>query len=182
MAEKLIPFSMEITRRILAGNKTQLRRVVKNIPLKEPYFEIEDGEPFVCIKGEWFPASMFSPMQQGDTIWVQEQWARDAGRYLYRLDYDDDVDGVTWSPSVHMPHDAARIFLHVTSARMERLQDISIQDIKAEGVEASTAPLMICDFKFYWDSTIRRVEKYRYGWEANPWVYVVEFKRVKRAG
>ncbi len=94
-----------------------------------------------------------------------------------------------WRPSIHMPREAARIFLRVTDVRVERLQRICergrrsahnegfINDISlAEGTGKSATE----HFSEFWDSTIKPKDRALYGWEANPWVWVIEFERISR--
>ena len=90
-----------------------------------------------------------------------------------------------WKPSIHMPKEAARIWLEVTDVRVERLQDIT--DYVAEGVSPgthSTAHMNYydehCDFIALWNSTINKNDIDSYGWDANPWVWVIEFERIER--
>lgn len=102
----------------------------------------------------------------------------------------------TWHPSIHMPKEAARIFLRVTDVRVERVQDITEEQAKAEGanqcyeqIDSSENRLVtylaedsngyyISGFKCVWDSTIKKSDLDRYGWAANPWVWLIEFERV----
>lgn len=91
-----------------------------------------------------------------------------------------------WHPSIHMPKEAARIFLRVTDVRVERLQDITPEQIDAEGCKeyaysAKTGELLPSKptwFKMIWDSTIKKSDIAKYGWAANPYVWVIEFERI----
>lgn len=91
-----------------------------------------------------------------------------------------------WHPSIHMPKEAARIFLRVTDVRVERLQDITPEQIDAEGCKeyaysAKTGELLPSKptwFKMIWDSTIKKSDIDKYGWAANPFVWVIEFERI----
>ena len=94
----------------------------------------------------------------------------------------------TWKPAIHMPKEAARIFLRVTDVRVERLQDMRYADCLAEGVrlnpihemDLSGAPLIAREkFAGVWDSTVKKSDIDQYGWAANPWVWVIEFERVE---
>ena len=104
--------------------------------------------------------------------------------------------GLWWKPSIHMPKEAARIFLKVTDVRVERLQDITPKEIEREGlknpceecyVKRETCEDCICRDKYVdkliwselWNSTIKKADLDEYGWEANPWVWVIEFERVE---
>lgn len=209
MAEKPILFNTEMVRAILDDRKKRTRRLVKNIPLQEPYFEVVDGTPYACDgDGEWHPAVEFCPIQEGDVLYVRETWAdipeTAPGNLHYRADATQaDLDwfreeGWKWRPSIHMPKGAARLFLRVTGVRCERLQDITAKDAFYEG----TGRLFLediaygdkdyeCDlddeygmareqFAWLWESTLRKNDLDRYGWWANPWVWVIEFERCEK--
>src|SRR5690606_32135130 len=110
---------------------------------------------------------------------------RKGGPVAYRADYPDGLHLGPWRPSIHMPRWASRIDLEVTGIRVERLQEITPGDAHAEGIEADTRdcrveclPRMLVDrFADLWD----KINGKREGasWEANPWVWVVEFRRVQ---
>lgn len=94
-----------------------------------------------------------------------------------------------WHPSLHMPKDAARIFLRVTNVRVERLQDITVEDALAEGMDKYIRlngeldeNSIITSFIGIWNSTIKKSDLDRYGWNANPWVWVIEFERCEKPG
>lgn len=93
-----------------------------------------------------------------------------------------DVPPVTWRPSIHMPREAARIFLRVTDVRAERLQAISHEDAEQEGCWCGEGRLSMPISKFanLWNSTIKKTDLPLYGWDANPWVWVIEFERVDK--
>jgi hypothetical protein len=126
-------------------------------------------------------------------LYVRETWAdipeTAPGNLHYRADATQaDLDwfgekGWKWRPSIHMPRDAARLFLRVTGVRIERLQDMSAEDCANDGgfdTEAikvvGIAPL----FGTLWDSTVRKDAIKRWGWNANPWVWVIEFERCEK--
>jgi hypothetical protein len=114
--------------------------------------------------------------------------------YVYRADnirYTDAGMTLRWRPSIHMPKEAARIWLKVTDVRVERLQHIIVADpnqtihnICSEGIEFKAVmenyEVLIKDFKTLWDSTIKKSDYDRYGCEANPWVWVIEFERCEK--
>ena len=198
MAEKPILFNTEMVRAILDGRKTQTRRLVKGIPLYEPYFEVVDGKPMICDdNGDWHPAEDYSRIQPGDVLWVRETWnGLRTGNpkigyhttYWYKADDQDENPDDKWLPSIHMPREAARLFLRVTGVQVERLQDISEDDALAEGANAGeyldeVGNLVDVyypheDFARIWDNTIKKADLRRYGWDANPWVWVIEFERI----
>lgn len=83
-----------------------------------------------------------------------------------------------WHPSIHMPKEAARIWLKVTDVRVERLQDMTDDDAEAEGCFDYTSTAL--GFPDVWDSTIKKSDLDRYGWDASPWVWVIEFERCEK--
>ena len=87
-----------------------------------------------------------------------------------------------WRPNENMPREAARIFLRVTDVRVERLQDITEEQAIREGVHASREDYGIAIFAFsdLWDSTIKPKDRALYGWDANPWGWVIEFERIDK--
>lgn len=150
MSEKPILFSGEMVRAILAGRKTQTRRVVKQGPVLDSYNEIGswDGPG---DEGE-YTLSLCPYGKPGDTLWVRETWYCDdyrvqRGPYkevdgakemtVYRADDPTpyEAEQPTWRPSIHMPRWASRITLRVTDVRVERVQDISEEDAIAEGIQ-----------------------------------------------
>ncbi len=108
------------------------------------------------------------------------------GCFVYRADCKA-PERIVWRPSIHMPKQAARIWLKVTDVRVERLQDMNGQDILREGVNCHVHPeahyfegnqkMMFAEL---WDSTIGKTDLESYGWEANPFVWVIEFERCRK--
>lgn len=131
----------------------------------------------------------------GDILYVRETWCtgHDGEAYFYRADKNTereskliDYDKCRWRPSIHMPKAAARIWLKVTDVRVDRLQDMALGDFLREGVairpEAYNDPDNAYgqardNFIAIWDSTLSQQDNGRYGWNANPWVWVIEFER-----
>jgi hypothetical protein len=209
---KQILFNTEMVRAILDGRKSCTRRIVKpqqlvgllpdkcknGVPeefLKEkklmfkPYCNMTDIE--------LINTAYKAPYQRGDILYVRETWCKGLERYIYRADYSDTEkfyrDGkeieMKWHPSLHMPKDAARIFLRVTNVRVERLQDITVEDALAEGMDKYIRlngeldeNSIITSFIGIWNSTIKKSDLDRYGWNANPWVWVIEFERCEKPG
>lgn len=183
MSERQIIFSTPMVKAILDGRKTQTRRVVKpqaekyNSVLLKPYiiypcdniYEFGDFcEPIKCPYG-----------QPGDVLWVRETWTEIENRILYKSDLYNESCGeltIKWKPSIHMPRKYARIFLEVTNIRVERVQDITNDDAKAEGI-IRPDELYIAQFPALWNSIN---DKRGFGWSVNPWVWVVEFKRIEK--
>ena len=212
MKERPILFSTEMVKAILEGRKTQTRRIIK----KQPHGAGEwvrqlaswlfpNVNPYIKLKCPYG--------QPGDRLWVRETWALNPWsylggcKYIYRSDYESfpkneigksypDID--KWRPSIFMPREACRILLEVTDVRVERLQDITEEDAKAEG---------ITDIEFYPDEGFplsighmagqddgktslhtTRVKAYAAlwesingegSWEKNPWVWVISFERIQ---
>lgn len=184
---KPILFNTEMVKAILDGRKTQTRRIIKPAPLGLTY---DDGSP-----------ARKPPYHAGDILWVRETWKQattgTAGPglidlYLYKADEPQDTTGMMvedrWHPSIHMPWMAARIFLRVISIRNQRLLDMSRDDAVAEGIPVKYKDIA-ADLGYYrlwnamqelWNNNIKPADMPRYGWNANPWVWVIEFERVDR--
>ena len=112
-------------------------------------------------------------------------------RTAYKADYHretigDVVPEPKWRPSIHMPKEAARIWLKVTDVRVERLQEINDKEAKKEGGPLEKEITYIGegfqtnDFAELWDYTIKKSDFDRYGWDANPWVWVIDFERCEK--
>lgn len=233
-------FNTDMVKAILAGKKTVTRRVIKNVP--------ENAYPGHCVMGaglfdnETHQRVVAAPYKPGDVLYVRETWAFDTGDdgdeigtgyFAYKAD-DLHHPDCKWRPSIHMPKEAARIFLRVTAVRAERLQSITPEQAIREGISrmfdhlpdeeyrqwaARVAPgkkktdwgwdnyLWHGDFGNYgmgnklsdawpyqysgydepvgsfsslWNKTLPLKEWPTYGWEANPWVWVIEFERCER--
>ena len=161
--------------------------------------------------GDWVVTAK-PPYKVGDVLYVRETWCRlayvdDGGhthyddcQYYYATDgdyqvtlvdddgYELDDQRMKWRPSIHMPKEAARLFLRVTDVRPERLQDMTQEDAEKEGfcetqdIESrfTSSPLLM--FTSLWDSTIKKQDIERYSWDANPWVWVIKFERIDPLG
>ena len=181
---KPILLKTEMVRAILDGRKTVTRQVVKPQPKGQLVPTLSGG----CWPGyfEEIGTSRVQrpPYRPGNILYVRETWQQGlGGTYLYKASAGLDlfmnkegnlVSNIPWCPSIHMPRKAARIFLRVTDVRVERLQGIDDDGVVAEGLEIG-AP-----FDELWDSTIKPADRALYGWEANPWVWVIEFERISR--
>lgn len=196
--ERPILFNTAMVRAILDGNKTQTRRIIKPQPTNPRWNNIgwvgwDDGHGY----------RMKVPCNPGDILWVRETWNGDwCDHYIYKADGGSAVAAgyakePRWHPSIHMPKEAARIFLRVKDVRVERLQDITILDAIHEGCcgticdHANADPALGCtdcyntgwlespdtEFTLLWDTTVKKADLPVYGWEANPWVWVIEFER-----
>lgn len=154
-----------------------------------------------------------APYMPGDILYVRETWqisnpmgdfARGdmTAEYIYKagcakgkripITTDQEKNLGAWKPSIHMPKEAARIFLKVTDVRIERLQSITHKDVIYEGTtyDEEMFKFNIClgqdkaefflksNFKDLWNSTLKKEQLKEYGWEANPYVWVIEFERI----
>jgi hypothetical protein len=192
MKEKPISFNSEMVRAILDGRKTQTRRVIKPQPGVGSY------KGWVSSQGVWrntqsFPGDRWKCRygQVGDRLWVRETfWQGNSPTYgkhcvVYHADkkiawhegtpFDNpDLEkDFRKMPSIFMPRWASRITLEITDIRVERVQDISLEDMWCEGVLGTSDELLASMWYDLWNSIN---EKRGYGWEVNPWVWVVEFK------
>jgi hypothetical protein len=177
---KPILFSTEMVNAILDGRKTQTRRIVKPQP-KTIAHDSKNRLPmaFWADNSKWIKPKY----QVGDIIWVRETWSKKDGHYFYKAGHELLIDSEPlikrWRPSIYMPREAARIFLRVTNVRVERLQEITEKDAKAEGVitnDAVKVSSYVYWFEMLWDDLNK---KRGYGWETNPWVWVYELERVE---
>lgn len=180
-----ILFNGEMVRAILEGRKTVTRRIIKqdkinavvNSPVRKENPKIPDSNFINCL--------VDAPYQRGDILYVRETWNGDwCDHYIYRADggsaktagYNQEPK---WRPSIHMPKKAARIWLKVKDVRAERLQDIGIDGCEKEGVWCGNNGDIFAFMKL-WDSTIKKPDIDCYGWNANPWVWVIEFERCEK--
>jgi len=197
LKERPILFNSEMVQKVLSGVKTQTRRIMNPQPVYEVTSRGIPAQPQPVYiwrpkkDCEWYAwESMgfeFNPSisrdcpygDEGDRLWVRETWARYAygnpkapmgiaTDTCYKADRDDLE--IKWRPSIHMPRWASRITLEITSVRVERVQDISQLDAMAEGTQGRRSFLAL------WDSLY--AEK-GYGVEVNPWLWVIEFKKVE---
>ena len=186
MKERPILFKSPLVRAILAGQKTVTRRI----------FKLPHGLWETSATGELVPIPANCPYgKPGDRLWVRETWARirvtqapDQEWVVYR-ESDNRTDyGGPWKPGIHMFRRDSRILLEVTAVRVERLQDITEEQARAEGITDGgctncgnnepcgcdcPAPSAVDSFYHLWNSINGAG-----AWEADPWVWVIEFKRV----
>lgn len=190
MKERPILFSAPMVRAILAGNKTQTRRVVKDVGLYAIEPSIHGHE---TSRRELAALASRCPYgQPGDRLWVRETFCPDwSDKPIYKADGGSAMSAgyakePRWRPSIHMPRCASRLTLEITGIRVERLQDISEADARAEGArcadEATGREVLFpsssncgsyrLHYRDIWDQINGPGS-----WEANPWVWVVEFRR-----
>ena len=208
MPIKPILFNTEMVRAILDGRKTCTRRICKDanectVPDMEFYnadrrtyavHNFADKEHTEQLS----TAERTCPICTGDILYVRETWKEAPKGYYYYEDWqrNDIADITKWKPSIHMPKEAARIWLKVTNVRVERLQEITDEQAKREGIQYDECPTgftwkqetdmhncyttPIGAMQALWNSTIKKSDIDRYGWDANPWVWVIEFERCEK--
>ena len=203
-----ILFNTEMVQAILYGLKTCTRRLVKFLPGENPKWTgyVKDG--LMLYNGKNEPCIREAPYQPGDIMYVRETWGEgyEEGTYMYKADDKlanlpafKESSKILYHPSIHMPKEAARIWLKVTDVRVERLQDITYNGALREGAQGIRCDHValgehgctdcmntgwieppVVEFMQIWDSTIKKSDIDRYGWDANPWVWVVEFERCEK--
>lgn len=178
MKETPIIFSTDMVKAILEGKKTQTRRVIK-------------PQPTLSISDEQYKRNMALIKQEaiGGRLWVREAfcdvcWANDK---VQDVCYKQDIlaeghkcANLKWKPSIFMPRWASRITLEITGIRVEKVQEISLADIQAEGIyddrATHNALLQVEKFKNLWDS----INKRSHPWSSNPWVWKLCFSEIKQ--
>lgn len=215
---KPILFNTEMVRAILDGRKTVTRRIVKPQPVLNGGFWELGGAGWSDTITSLTPIPCHSlynrmPYKPDDIMYVRETWSTDIsdmcyaqtgicpyescdtanGRcfrdvYIYKASDDVPEYGIKWRPSIHMPKEAARIFLRVTNVRIEQLREIKergpesaheegfLSDVMAPGGKSASRK-----FADLWDSTVKPSDRDRYGFDANPWVWVIEFERCAKS-
>lgn len=205
-----ILFNTDMVKAILDGRKTVTRRCVKAKSKNACGFYVtfrKSDNAFMGVydydKNEMrYDNQQTWPAYPGDILYVRETWHK----YIKRVGYGENCHlhefygyeasmanaedaREKWKPSIHMPKEAARIFLRVTDVQMERLKDMTLDDFLAEGVRLR--PKMFHDpenaymqaqriFAGLWDSTVNKEQRDLYGWDANPWVWVIAFERCEK--
>ena len=228
MSIKPILFNTEMVRAILDGRKTQTRRVVKEF-IGEQILSISAPDGIFIGRygrdgwlgelpdrhdGNTYCVEAKPPCKAGDILWVRETWAwlstmecasfcigpckhykDEYGCFVYKADNPN----FAWHPSIHMPKEAARIFLRVTDVRVERLQDINSAGAIAEGCDGrgyrpssgtdGTLSIVPVDFSVerfqtVWDKTVPRnpckFKRNPWYWKDNPYIWVIEFERCEK--
>lgn len=233
MAIKPILFNTEMVRAILDGRKSCTRRIVKpqpqsrlcytfagsdcgtwGYPSKTAHeswgdkYRLPDGITDEELKRRWKP-----PYRVDDILYVRETWSEgyEDGTYIYRacdkladLPTFKESSKLIYHPSIHMPKEAARIWLKVTNVRVERLQEMKPVDVIKEGAypdcwdclntygesgsqccygteeQCSQCDEVMMEWEKLWNSTIKKSDLDSYGWSANPYVWIIEFERCKK--
>lgn len=208
MSVKPILFNTEMVQAILDGRKTVTRRICKDAnDYTVPMIDFIDNDKRTYAVQSFYdknhedPCSLAEvnmPICIGDILWVRETWGKgyEEGSYIYKasdklasLPSFKESSRLIYHPSIHMPKEAARIFLKVTDVRVERLQDITEEQAIKEGFTDNRgfihSPQDEYDnihsakqgFYSLWDSTVKDDSQ---KWESNLWVWVIEFKRCEK--
>lgn len=205
---------MKMVRAILDCRKSCTRRIIK--PQPQGYFEVSE-EPLYIYDTDGKQGKITPPYQPGDILYVRETFIQ-AAAHIFWYKADDKPwmsKDLLWKPSIHMPKEAARIWLKVTDVRVERLQEITEAQAQAEGIrgyskDGNLYKYAVTDdwwidfhnkhrksffggtwwqdmprtakdaFSYLWNSTIKKSDLTCYGWNANPWVWVIEFERCEK--
>ena len=208
MRERPIIFSAEMVRAILAKKKTQTRRVMKPQPANGCHYVITDSRHGAChLHTESFNAKQFDRCyvpprpnfashilpcpygKPGDRLWVREAWNFISDEIIvpvYRA--DDEAQTDKWRSPIFMPREASRITLEITNVRVEQLHEIKAIEVISEGVqfeqhtEFENGGLTPCDEIRAWqafsDGWNNLNAKRGFSWDSNPWVWVIEFKKL----
>jgi len=199
---KPILFSTDMVKALLDGRKTMTRRVIH--PDISNWFDVCKVDGAIAWQeqetGDFFPPTCRARYQVGDILWVRETWQHSCRApgvdICYRADgeaeicdaYYEDNHWCKWKPSIHMPREAARIFLRVTDVRVERIQQITYGDCCAEGVfnnedltNASYGREATEKFRKLWNSINAKRKGGIYAWDMNPWVWVCTFERCEKS-
>ncbi len=178
-----ILFSTEMVKAILEGRKTQTRRVVKINGV------MQTAAKMIYTDGNWHGESgrkvKFPYGNVGDVLWVRESWQHNvndfgesSGNFFYKASEDAEKNIIGWKPSIHIPKAACRLFLKIKNISVERLQDITRGDCMAEGcpfpnIAKETDPKR-------WFSELWQSINGKESWNANPWVWVIEFEQINK--
>lgn len=195
MAIKPILFNTDMVRAILDGRKSCTRRICKDaneytVPDMDfynadrrtyavhNYADREQTEQLSVVERN-------CPICPGDILYVRETFIQIAAHtFWYKADGKSwMLKDLRWKPSIHMPKEAARIWLKVTDVRVERLQEITEVQAQAEGCDSGLltgACTARGQFEDLWNCTIKKSDLDRYGWDASPWVWVIEFERCEK--
>ena len=206
-----ILFNTEMVRAILDGRKSCTRRICKDgneYTVPDMNFYNADRRTYAVHNyadkkhtDKLSIAERSCPICPGDILYVRETWKEAPKGYYYYEDWqkDDIADVTKWKPSIHMPKEAARIWLKVIDVRVERLQDITYNGALREGSEGIRCDHVALgvhgctdcmntgwieppqvEFMQIWNSTIKKSNLDRYGWDANPYVWVISFERCEK--
>lgn len=202
-----ILFNTDMVRAILDGRKTVTRRAIKRYIPDDAVFGYTVFTPkgHISCRGTWedgYGEKFFElPFQKWDVLYVRETYCPNyfdfvtpyGNKHGYKADYDratlsSDITEPRWTPSIHMPKEAARIWLNVTDVRVERLcSDILEADCIEEGISPYKSDMtekteieIEYEFEDLWNSTIKKSDYNLYGFDADPWVWVIKFERCEK--
>lgn len=201
-----ILFNTEMVTAILEDRKTATRRLIKPQPKEDMKYKLgycvmgghkKDIGKFGFGTREWGGRILYArpPALIGDILYVRETWSEIKNsdgshkKYVYKatdifpFGEKGYICKFCWHPSIHMPKEATRIWLKVTDVKPERLQNMWASDVSKEGLlftKPHTAEEMLKKFERLWNSTIKKSDIALYGWDANPWVWVIEFERCEK--
>ncbi|MBA7499230.1 hypothetical protein ES704_01970 [subsurface metagenome] len=183
MKERPIIFSTDMVKAILDDRKTQTRRIIKwDIKLLATYPDrveahyIKNGIPTFC--NDFLLHCPYGQVSNG--LWVRETWQHIKAGIAYKASWNNKPDW-KWRSPLFMPRWASRITLEVTEVRVERVQGITPEDCILEGLDKAEylkdiwKRTALTEFRIIWDSLNA---KRGYGWDSNPWVWVISFKKV----
>ena len=193
-------FNTEMVRATLDGRKDATRRIVKGFIPNDAVWGYTAFTPkgYISCRGTFadgYGEKFFKlPCEPGNILYVRETWKKAPNGYYYYEDWqkNDIADITKWKPSIRMPKEAARIWLKVTDVKVERLQNITEDGSKAEGAIDNRGFIHSPDNEYdrihtarehfieIWNSTIKKSSLDRYGWDASPWVWVIEFERCEK--
>ena len=195
-----ILFNTEMVKALLEGRKTVTRRLVRRKELGEELSSPARKENQDIPDRRFIECLCTAPYEAGDILWVRETWTLvPDGSYVYKASVEcPGAWSGTWRPSIHMPKEAARIFLKVTDVHAERLQEITAEGALDEGTNVEfpepkpsyislaytkmrLEPAARRSFANLWDSTIKPADRPVCGWQADPWVWVIRFERCERS-
>ncbi len=190
---KPILFNTEKVKAILDGRKTATRQLLKSqnrdaIDVVGVEDKSDSSVKLVCEYKDktTYVLHNYAPYQVGDILYVQETWlpvCLKPIRCIYKADAEHGEDAglsLKWRYPTCMPKEAARIFLRVTNISAKQLRTMWLDEFAAEGINTSCGIFAtVAQFIDSWDGNIRKSVLDKYGWEANPWVWVIEFERLE---
>lgn len=200
-----ILFNTEMVAAIKDNQKSVTRRVIKQDKIEKvlnsPVRKENPDTPDV----KFISRLINTPYSPGDILYVRERFCigeivcgedtdGSAAPYVSQPGYNYipyeycirkkiGIENVRWKPGIHMPKECARIWLKVTDVRVEKLWDITNDEAKKEGVVCvinSNGDAHRFAFSKFWDSTVKKADPTLYGWDANPWVWVISFERCEK--
>ena len=202
MKERPILFSTPMVKAILAGNKTQTRRICKHQHWS--HSELIDVNKNIILQKVYQREVSCTYGQPGDVLWVREKFMIDIGGGIHYCASEKYSRIDRWKPSIHLPKSAARIWLQIESIRVERLQDISERDAVKEGILSYEDPIIGSRYKDYmadasgyghpdedYPTVTSAIDSFKSlwqfingedSWNSNPWVWAITFKVLSTTG